>query len=174
MDSTYGGSLYKANPQSRAQIEKKAYKLRELLGIGKDLWVDVIHILENVMPILDEKFYPDIVPDHELDAHARAFPDNHTIKIRESVYDGARRGFGRDRYTVMHEIYHFMWHESAAISLARNPDDVPRYENPEWQADVFAGAFLMPRHLIKGKTEEQVMHECGVSRSAARYQLRLK
>lgn len=81
MDSTYGGSLYKANPQSRAQIEKKAYKLRELLGIGKDLWVDVIHILENVMPILDEKFYPDIVPDHELDAHARAFPDNHTIKI---------------------------------------------------------------------------------------------
>lgn len=174
MSDTYKTSLYRANPQSRAEIEKKAYKLRELLGIVKDLWVDVIHILENVMPILDEKFYLDIVADRELDAHARAFPDGHTIRIRESVYDGARQGFGRDRYTVIHEIYHFIWHESAAISLARNPDEVPRYENPEWQADVFAGAFLMPRHLIEGKTEDQIMCECGVSRSAARYQLRLK
>ena len=38
------------------------------------MWVDVIHILENVMPIIDEKFYLDIVEDVELDAHARAYP----------------------------------------------------------------------------------------------------
>ena len=62
------------------------------------------------------------------------------IRIRESIYEGARQGKGRDRFTIMHEIFHFMWHDRDEISFARNPESVKLYENPEWQADVFAGS----------------------------------
>lgn len=169
----YKSSIYKAKPMSRKNIENIAEKLRYLLGIQNVMWVDVIHILENVIPVLDEEFYLDIVEDRELDAHARAYPENHMIRIRESIYDGARHGRGRDRFTIMHEIFHFIWHDRSEISLARNPETVKLYENPEWQADVFAGAFLMPSRLIKGKTVNQIIQECGVSERAARCQLRI-
>lgn len=169
----YKSSVYKAKPMSRKNIENIADKLRYVLGIQNIMWVDVIHILENVMPIIDEEFYLDIVEDVELDAHARAYPENHMIRIRESIYEGARQGKGRDRFTIMHEIFHFIWHDMTEISFARNPEAVKVYENPEWQADVFAGAFLMPSRLIKGKTVSQVMQECGVSEKAARCQLKI-
>ena len=169
----YNASVYKARPMSRKNIETIANSLREMLGLQNVMWIDVIHILENVIPVLDEDFHVDIVPDHELDAHARAYPENHVIRIRESVYDGARRGVGRDRFTVMHEIFHFIWHDREEISLARNPKAVKLYENPEWQADVFAGAFLMPTNLIKGMPVNQIMVSCGVSRSAAQCQWRI-
>ena len=169
----YKASIYKAKPMSRKNIENIADKLRCVLGIQNIMWVDVIHILENVMPIVDEEFYLDIVEDRNLDAHARAYPENHMIRIRESVYEGARQGKGRDRFTIMHEVFHFIWHDRKEISFARNPETVKRYENPEWQADVFAGSFLMPSRLIKGKTVNQVMQECGVSRKAAECQLNI-
>lgn len=166
-------SFYKAKPTSRKDIANIADKLRYVLGIQDIMWVDVINILENVMPIIDEEFYLDIVEDVELDAHARAYPENHMIRIRESIYEGARQGKGRDRFTIMHEIFHFIWHDRNEISFARNPESVKLYENPEWQADVFAGSFLMPSRLIKGKTVSQVMKECGVSKKAAECQLKI-
>lgn len=173
MSELYEKSLYKAKPLSRRNLESMAEKFREILGLTNALRIDVISILENALPIIDTEFYLDIVPDKELDAHARAYPEDHTIKIRESIYDGARRGNGRDRFTIVHEIFHFIWHDSEGISLARNPEAVKLYENPEWQADVFAGAFLMPSRLIRGKSVSEVMEECGVSKSAARCQLKI-
>nr|DAK85385.1 MAG TPA: IrrE N-terminal-like domain [Caudoviricetes sp.] len=169
----YDFSPYKAKPMSRKNIENIANDLRKLLELQDVLRVNVIYILEHVLSVLDKEFYLDIVPDNELDAHARAYPEDHTIRIRESIYERARRGEGRDRFTVMHEIFHFIWHDKNEISLARNPEKLKRYENPEWQADVFAASFLMPAHLIRGKSWTQVMHECGVSASAAKYQLKI-
>ena len=120
----YELSFYKAKPTSRKDIANIADKLRYVLGIQDIMWVDVIYILENVMPIIDEEFYLDIVEDVELDAHARAYPENHMIRIRESIYEGARQGKGRDRFTIMHEIFHFIWHDRNEISFARIPVSV--------------------------------------------------
>lgn len=59
------------------------------------------------------------------------------------------------------------------ISLARNPESVKAYEDPEWQADAFAGAFLMPSHLIKNMEVEEIMQRCGVSEAAAKFNLKI-
>lgn len=168
----YDNSPFRADPLSRREIRNEAMRLRQLLGIEDKLWVNVIHILENVLPIIDKEFYFEIVPDGELDAHARAFPEDHYIKIRESIYDGARTGKGRDRLTVMHEFYHYIRHGKETISLARNPETVKIFENPEWQADVFAGEFLMPWNAIRNMSVAQIVQKCGVSERAAIYQLK--
>lgn len=166
-------SAYKVSPLSRKDIEEYAIFFRKLLGLENTMYVDVINILENIMPILDEKFELYIVPDWELDAHARTYPNDHIIKIRETVYEGARSGSGRDRFTIMHEIFHYLKHDSSDISLARNPENIKPFENPEWQADVFAGAFLMPRYLIENMTKEEIVKKCGVSEAAATFNLKL-
>lgn len=46
------------------------------------------------------------------------------------------------------------------------------YENPEWQADCFAGEFLMPHDEIAKLTTSEVMEYCKVSEQAANYQLK--
>lgn len=169
----YKPSSYRAKPLSRNNLERIANSLRKILGIENVLKVDVISLLENILLIFDSEFYLEIVPDDELDAHARTFPESHKILIIESAYEGARRGKGRDRYTIVHEFFHYIWHDKEQISLARNPEEIKVYENPEWQADAFAGYFLMPTHLIKGKTVNWVAKECGVSEKAARRQLEI-
>ena len=123
---------YRSKPMSRKGIEEIAEELRRVLGIENTAYVDVIYVLENVLPVFDAEFSLDVVPDEELDAHARAYPEDHTIKIRESVYEGARNENGRDRFTIVHEIFHFLWHGRKRISLARNPDEIKTYEDPEW------------------------------------------
>lgn len=75
--------------------------------------------------------------------------------------------------TMAHELGHLLYHEKQNISYARfeGEANIPTYRNPEWQADAFGGELLMPHHLIKGKTVEQVVKECKVSPNAAMCQL---
>ncbi len=163
--------LYKARPMSRHQIELLAKSLRKILHIQDEKWIDIISIFEKVLPAIDEEFSYEIVEDSELDAHARTYPEEHLIKVRESVYNGARKGNGRDRFTIAHEIGHYLLHGKGEISLARNPSDIKKYEDPEWQASVFAGSLLMDKQKIEGMDIHEVMDACGVSYPAAKCQL---
>lgn len=164
------GSALKAMPLSRNDIRKMVGKLRALVGKKNDLYIDVIALLERMMYILDPEFSFDIVADYELREMAVTYPDKHLIVIKESVYHGAIRGNGRDRFTIMHEISHYILHDKSSISFARG-SMIKTYEDPEWQANAFAGEFLMPSHLICKMTVDDIVLRCGVSRQAANYQL---
>lgn len=41
------------------------------------------------------------------------------------------------------------------------------YLNPEWQANTFAGALLIPNNLIGNMSIPQIAYECGTSYQAA-------
>ena len=49
---------------------------------------------------------------------------------------------------------------------------VKTYSDPEWQAKCFAGELLVPAHLMKGCSAEEIVEECGVSYDAAKIQYR--
>lgn len=144
--------------------------LRAIFKIQNELYVNVLAILEKVLPVWDSEFSPLYVDDAELNALAVACPEEHTIIIRESVYLGARYGNGRDRFTIMHEIAHYMLHDKTSITFARGPEEIKIYEDPEWQADAFAGEFLMPYDLIKNLSAFDISRKCGVTIAAAEYQ----
>ena len=119
-------------------------------------------------------FNYEIISKKEMpDKYGETFPDQKLILLREDVYLGAAKGNGRDRFTVAHEIGHLLLHQKDTISLPRlTPHKkIKRYENPEWQADAFAGELLMPAHLINGMSISEVQKQCGVSAKAAQYQL---
>lgn len=164
---------------STQEIRETALLCRRTLGIKRG--VRAVDIIEMVLPEVLDGFEYEIRYRHELgDHHARTFPDRNLIQIREDVYDNACglsrttvNQYGRDNFTLAHEIGHLFLHKGA-IGLARGNLERPheRYEDSEWQADQFAAEFLMPYDQIHlGMTAESIQQMFLVSRTAAQCRL---
>ncbi len=165
----------KANPMSRVDIRSMARNLRKLLDIEDQRKINVLWLIEYVLALFDPEFEePYIVPDQELDVDAVACPSEHTIIIKKSVYEGARKGNGRDRFTIVHEFAHYILHDERTVSFARGGNKPMPYEDPEWQADAFAGEFLIPHYQISGMSINEIKDVYGVSYSAAKCHYNMK
>lgn len=78
--------------------------------------------------------------------------------INEDVYDALLRNDPRARFTLAHELAHCMLHKEqldvlnsrkrGIVQLHRRGMLAP-YRDPEWQADTYAGAVLMPAQVVK-------------------------
>ncbi len=78
------------------------------------------------------------------------------VRLRADVLDGTKAGNAHFRFTVAHEIGHAVLHRSDLIqhrgcafrdiltATEKLPPEVPIFCSPEWQANAWAGAFLMP------------------------------
>ena len=94
------------------------------------------------------------------------------MKIRRDVYEGAIIGDGRSRFTLCHELFHYLFHTSENISFARSDEKLPSYLDPEWQANTFAAELMIPIDLVKGMTVSEVVDKCKVSRQCAQIQMK--
>lgn len=159
---------YVAQPMSRDDIRARALLFRRTLGLEECLYVDVLVLLELVLTKIGLNY--DIIDSSEMTEEALTLPEENLIKIREDVYNGAIQGVGRYRFTIMHEIGHFMLHSKSRIALARNTEKIEAYRDPEWQANAFAGEVLVPFYLTKNMTAEEISKQCGVTLSAAKTQ----
>lgn len=162
---------YKAQPLGRKNLRMLARQFREMLGIENVLYVNVLRILELVMPTLFEGFEYEIVQRHELPKKRHADTDvvNKIIRIREDIYEKACNGDGQARMTIMHEIAHYLLIVVCGVKFARSFTDesIKAYEDPEWQAKALAGEIMCDVKLIRHMTADQIKEECGVSWSAA-------
>lgn len=139
-----------------------------MLGLHDEAFFPVLYVLECVLPMLDTEFSYEIVPDIEMGVdQANYNPVTNTMRIRESVYLGACKHNGRDRFTIAHELGHYFMHDSVALSRVESGVRVPAYKDPEWQANTFAAAILMPDHIIAGWDPVQISKRCGTSYNAA-------
>lgn len=110
------------------------------------------------------------------------------VRLRPDVWEGAVAGNARFRFTVAHEIAHVVLHRNDLIQnrgrafrdvvtpTEKLPADVPIYRSPEWQANGWAGAFLMPlpgvrSYLCRLKEEG---HEFTQEGFAANFQVSLQ
>lgn len=134
-------------------------------------YLDIILLVEKI--VQEEKYGLNIEICNNLDprlkgAVALYIPSIHTIIIRESVYEAAANCNHRHRFTIAHELGHAILHKNSELSLARmNSNDIKAYENPEWQANEFAGNLLLPIHFAVDKTDEELVEEFGVSYEVA-------
>jgi len=113
----------------------------------------------------------EIVPDGTLhNCYAEAIPVKHLIRITETVYDGACCGNPRDRFTIAHEIGHLLLHTPDKISFAR-AEKIKKYEQPEWQANTFAGELLVHTGMIAGLSVQEVARRYEVSFTVASIQI---
>ncbi len=79
--------------------------------------------------------------------------EGHTLILNTHVYEGLLQNRNRPRFTGAHEAGHAVLHAGQLAVMndsARGQptlyrkDEIKPYLNPEWQANVFASAILMP------------------------------
>jgi len=170
-------SYYIAAPMSRNDISAITNIIRDACGLTKEKYFRVVDVLELFLPSFDSDFVMEIADVHAMREEGMAYPENHVIVLRQDVYEGAIKGNSRDRFTVAHEIGHYILHTPNRIQrtgLARSKERLKAYLDPEWQANTFAGELLAPLQVISGLTIEEISRECGVSKKTAEIQLRIK
>lgn len=168
-------TMYIVEPKSRHDLRIFANYLRCKLGLKNTLYFPIVELLDLFSEVFPDFSY-EIVPDFELAKGIHADTNIRTghIRIKESVYNRACAGEGRDRMTIAHEIGHYFTICYCGFQLARNfgNKSVPCYKDPEWQAKCFSGELMIPFHLTKDMNPKLIARECGVSFDAALVQSR--
>ena len=101
-------SNYMVEAKSRSDLRRLARLLREHLHLDEVLYFPIVELLDVLTELFDDFSY-EIVEDSALPKKVHADTDIRTghIRIKESVYEGACNGEGRDRMTIAHEIGHY-------------------------------------------------------------------
>lgn len=154
---------------SRKDIENFAVNVRKEFGLENTLYVPVLPIIEKILPVIDATFsYPIIEKAKMPNEYANYSPETNQLMIREDVYDAIYNNDPRHRFTLAHELGHYFMHNNiATFSRCSDNDWVPIYRDAEWQANVFASAFLMPPDKISKMTISEIADKCGTSRKAS-------
>lgn len=153
-------------------IRKEAYKFRKIFGFENKLYFPIVEIMEYLSN--KGRFNLEICDINEMKLKCgETISSENIIKIREDIYGKACKGDGFSRSTFSHELLHWLRHGKNTVSFCRRKDLEKRkaYEDTEWQANCFSGELLVPKHLVKYMSVEEVMKKCGVSYSMTKYQL---
>ncbi|WP_170349673.1 ImmA/IrrE family metallo-endopeptidase [Ruegeria atlantica] len=169
---------YRVSPLKWTQVDGVADRLRELLHLTDIPYFPVVEVLENVLPLVvgdeaDFSFQVGTV-DEMGNAEGLTCPEGSFIRIREDVYEEACSGGRRPRYTLAHELGHFLLHTGQNQPFARTDrfEKLRAFESAEKQADRFAATLLMPeQHIMAFDNTNAVMERFGVSKTAARIRL---
>lgn len=155
---------------SRKKIRELAKHVRKISGYDKNTYFPIVEFIELVLGDPDNSdFNYEIVEPREMeDMYGNTNTETNVMKIRRDVYERAVKGIPRDRFTLCHELGHYLLHQPQFMSYARG--EIPRYMQPEWQANTFAGELMAPYDLVKNITVEEIMESCGMSRQAATIQ----
>ncbi len=156
----------RATALSREGIRTLTLKLREQCGMQEQPYFPIVPFIEWILGDPDNDFDYEIVPVSEMeDTYGTTNTESNIMRIREDVYERAVAGNPRDRFTLCHELGHFLLHQPQFVSYARG--DIPTYCKPEWQANTFAAELMAPYHLVKNMSADEIAKECGMSKTAA-------
>ncbi len=139
-------------PTSAAKIEQASALVRQFFCPDGMEYVDIIRILER-LHLFNDRYSFEVLDRTEMFTdEGRVVPSSLTLYLRADVYEKACQGDARSRFTACHELGHLWLHHEVTFARARLDSD-PIYCDAEWQADVFAGSFMMPRELVAGRTD---------------------
>lgn len=155
-------------PMSMARIAAIAENVRRIFCTDDRIAIPIIDILEFGMIKFDEDFVFEVRSVSEMKGdEGMVVAGQHSLVLRQDVYDAACNDDGRGRFTACHELGHYILHHSVTFSRAASPSD-PIYTDAEWQADTFAGRLMMSCiHLPKFEDANHAAQLCGMSKHAA-------
>lgn len=160
---------FRVPPLPAWQIEEQANRCRALFLTREQIWFPIVEVLEFALPRIITDFNLEIHSAEELAIEGMLLPRSSTIIVHEDLYDEACAGWGRARFTLCHELGHFVLHRALKATLDTQKRRGHRlYEDSEWQADRFAAALLAARaHGEYFDSISELVKKCGISRKAA-------
>lgn len=169
------GVVYQVPPMSRGQIRDVARNIRKICKelSGQDTpSFPIVEFLDVILSKHFEDFTLEIIDVDQMgDAHGITFPDEHLIKIRSDVYEGACKKQGRDRLTMAHELGHYVLHADLGMARMAPRESIKPYMSSEWQANAFAGELLISaEHISQCHSPAEASNMFDVTMDAAEYQ----
>jgi len=165
---------YAAEATSRLSLRGLATFLRSEFRLTMP-YFPIVEFLEKGMVQIFPEFNWEIVPDKELDGlEGLTLPSEHLIVLPERVYMDAVKGLGRARFSVAHEVAHYLLISDTSVALCRSDANLPAYRDPEWQANTLAAELLMPPSMTVGMSAKMIAKVFGVSLAAAEVHIKTK
>ncbi|MHB9072488.1 MAG: ImmA/IrrE family metallo-endopeptidase [Desulfobaccales bacterium] len=155
-------SSFKCQWIDKNQLRKLADQIRKEYWPEDILPIDTAKIVELRLRF-DVEPVPGLLSALDMDAYLKN--DLSGIVVDQTCYMQDKFA-NRLRFSLAHELGHYFLHKDvyAGLPLASIEDwknfiltvPEPEYENFEWQANEFAGRFLVPYDNLKSKVEESL------------------
>lgn len=170
---------YMTKPISRLAIRNIATVFRELFNLSCNESVPVVELLDKFCKEVKNVNY-EIVEDFELQGNTPAITDMNdgwfTIKIKESVYNGALyREVGGYRNHIMHEMCHVVLYKlgfTPILERSFSNNRIPPAFSAEWQAMALCGEIMMPYEETKNMAVMEIVDKYKVSIPSAQKRLK--
>lgn len=157
--------------RSANDIESVALGLRKAMELEHEAFFPIVELYDLLHILVPGAYYGVHTKEEMGDNHGLTRLKKKEIQIREDVFSAACRGDGFGRFTMCHELGHLLMHYGG-VSLQRARVNPPIYMSSEWQSDRFAGALLMPAHLVDPDAgPHALMDRFGVTYTAAEVRL---
>jgi len=146
---TDGEALKVVGPLTSYEISQFAAQVRSVFDLKPDTPVKMAEFLELVFQHVLPDCHIEVEPDEEMPGvDGATLIGSPVIKFRATTYDDLRREDPEARFTAAHEIGHALLHSTRPLYHASRSAYV-KETDPEWQADQFAAAFLMPEAAFR-------------------------
>lgn len=142
------GSFRAVKAMSNTDIERVASDLRTIFGMKANKSVPIGRLVETVLPELLPGYDFLVLPDEDMPGVAGLTTvGEYTIYLCNTTYVALCDGDPEARHVAAHELGHLVLHSAQSPAHAKRVlgDD---HVDPEWQADRFADAWLMPREGV--------------------------
>lgn len=152
--------MKKTNPLKIVEIENFANNLRRELDIPSNSPFPVLKVIEQFHDdgLLTIQYLED---DHfifEDDTPAKYNPSENFIYVKESVLEELENHEYRANFTLAHELFHYFQCQVLGFEF-KEVENCPKYVDPEWQADEFAGQLLVLTKYIVGDCDTRLIAE---------------
>lgn len=135
---------------SRDSIQTAAEFFRECFDLKPGKAVNMVNLLEKVLPRVFSGFTLLVEPDEDMPGvdGVTASSGDPTIWLSNSIYERLCVGDAHANYVAAHELGHLFLHSDQTPGYAKKNQYDERID-PEWQADRFAEMWLMPADGVR-------------------------
>lgn len=156
----------RVSPRSKENIKGLANAFRvDYAKVDLHQKIDLLKLIEVTLPDITNLEFEFFVLDNEEmgEVEAAMSPDTMKMYIREDIYDKLHQDDARSRFTIAHEIGHFVLHDGVALTRS-SKENHEVFRDSEWQADFFAAELLAPIQACKEySTIQSIMDSFGIS-----------
>lgn len=149
--------MIKTNPLSVKDISLIASNIRKKYNIELDQAFPILEYLDYLYGegLLSIQLIDDNDPLLDKSTPAVYNAKDNFIYIKEAVLEEIECGNYRSNFTLAHELFHYLQHQVLGFSF-EEVEDRKTYEDPEWQANEYAGELLVPKKYLDFEENELV------------------
>jgi hypothetical protein len=145
--------------RSEESIALLAYRLRDAHVSRLELRFNIVDFISRTLPqqlMLMKKgpfkieFYN---KDFKHDDSAFVSFNPRTLNVDKKIWADANDGESYPRFVLAHEIGHLVLHDHLAKAFSKNNKLRFAEQSAEWQANTFAGHFLLPDSILEQKSD---------------------